>query len=36
VLLEPPLWACWLMVTLVCLVCLWLLARKVRAYEVVK
>ncbi|MDQ3686170.1 MAG: hypothetical protein M3430_11310 [Acidobacteriota bacterium] len=36
VLLEPPLWACWLMVALACLVCLWLLARKVRAYEVIK
>jgi len=36
VLLEPPLWACWLMVALVCAFCLWLLARKVRAYEVVK
>lgn len=36
VLLEPPLWASWLMVALICLVCLWLLSRKVRAYEVVK
>jgi ABC-2 type transport system permease protein len=36
VLLEPPLWACWLAVALICLACLWLLSRKVRAYEVIK
>lgn len=36
VLREPPLWACWLAVALVCLACLWLLARRVRAYEVIK
>ena len=36
VLMEPPLWASWLIVTLVCGVCIWLLARKVRAYEVIK
>lgn len=36
VLLEPPLWASWLIVALVCAVCVWLLARKVRAYEVIK
>ncbi|HEX6622377.1 MAG TPA: hypothetical protein VF064_01600 [Pyrinomonadaceae bacterium] len=36
VLREPPLWACWLVVALVCLACLWLLARKVRAYEVIR
>lgn len=36
VLLEPPLWASWLVVGLVCGVCVWLLARKVRAYEVIK
>ena len=36
VLLEPPLWASWLVVGLICLACLWLLARKVRAYEVVR
>lgn len=35
-LVEPPLWASWLVLGLVCAVCLWLLARKVRAYEVVK
>jgi ABC-2 type transport system permease protein len=33
---EPPLWAFWLAVALICLVCLGLLARKVRAYEVIK
>ncbi|HJQ32380.1 MAG TPA: hypothetical protein VJ866_09380 [Pyrinomonadaceae bacterium] len=36
VLREPPLWACWLVLAFVCLVCVLLLARKVRAYEVVK
>lgn len=36
VLLEPPLWVSWLIVALVCAVCVWLLARKVRAYEVIK
>ncbi len=35
-LLEPPLWVSWLVVTLVCLFCVWLLTRKVRAYEVIK
>ena len=35
-LLEPPLWVSWLAVALVCAVCIWLLARKVRAYEVIK
>ena len=34
-LLEPPLWASWLVITLVCAICVWLLARKVRAYEVI-
>jgi ABC-type transport system involved in multi-copper enzyme maturation permease subunit len=34
-LLEPPLWTSWLVVILVCAVCIWLLARRVRAYEVV-
>jgi ABC-2 type transport system permease protein len=33
---EPPLWASWLMLFLICAFCLWLLSRKVRAYEVVK
>ncbi len=36
VLLEPPLWASWLVLALVCAFCLWLLSRKIRAYEVVK
>lgn len=35
-LLEPPLWASWLVIALVCAACVWLLARKVRAYEVIK
>jgi ABC-type transport system involved in multi-copper enzyme maturation permease subunit len=35
-LLEPPLWASWLVVLLVCALCVWLLSRKVRAYEVIK
>lgn len=36
VLLEPPLWASWLVVAAICAVCVWLLTRKVRAYEVIK
>ena len=36
VLSEPPLWASWFMLFLICALCLWLLSRKVRAYEVVK
>ena len=36
ILLEPPLWVSWLVIALVCAVCVWLLARKVRAYEVIK
>lgn len=35
-LLEPPLWVSWLLIAIVCAVCIWLLARKVRAYEVIK
>lgn len=35
VLMEPPLWASWLVIALVCAVCIWLLTRKVRAYEVI-
>ena len=35
-LLEPPLWASWMVIALICAVCVWLLARKVRAYEVIK
>lgn len=33
---EPPLWSSWLMLSLICAVCLLLLYRKVRAYEVVR
>jgi ABC-2 type transport system permease protein len=33
---EPPLWASWFVVFLICALCLWLLSRKVKAYEVVK
>ncbi|MFL6467321.1 MAG: hypothetical protein ACJ72Z_05130 [Pyrinomonadaceae bacterium] len=35
-LLEPPLWASWLAIVIVCAACVWLLSRKVRAYEVIK
>lgn len=35
VLYEPPLWASWLVIALVCGICIWLLTRKVRAYEVI-
>lgn len=35
VLLEPPLWASWLLIVAVCGVCVLLLSRRVRAYEVV-
>src|SRR5258706_6855129 len=33
---DPPLWASWFMLFLICALCLWLLSRKVKAYEVVK
>ena len=33
---EPPLWASWLVLFVVCALCLWLLSRKVKAYEVIK
>jgi ABC-2 type transport system permease protein len=33
---EPPLLASWLVLFLLCAICLWLLSRKVKAYEVVK
>ncbi len=36
VMLEPPLWASWLIIASVCAICVWLLAYKVRAYEVIK
>ncbi|HJR08299.1 MAG TPA: ABC transporter permease subunit [Pyrinomonadaceae bacterium] len=35
-LMEPPLWTAWAVLALLCVFCLWLLSRKVRAYEVVK
>jgi hypothetical protein len=33
---EPPLWLCWAIMFLICAICLALLSRKVRAYEVVR
>ena len=36
VLTEPPLWSAWLMLFLVCAICLALLSWKVKAYEVVR
>jgi hypothetical protein len=33
---EPPLWASWFALFVVCAICLALLSRKVKAYEVVK
>ncbi|CAN5736674.1 hypothetical protein BH20ACI3_BH20ACI3_30820 [soil metagenome] len=36
VLTEPPLWASWTALFVVCAICLALLSRKVKAYEVVK
>ena len=36
VLSEPPLWACWFALFVVCAICLALLSRKVKAYEVVR
>lgn len=35
-LLEPPLFLCWTVIFIACMVCLWILSRKVKAYEVVK
>jgi len=34
--MEPPLWVSWLVLFLVCALCLLILSRKVKAYEVVK
>jgi ABC-2 type transport system permease protein len=34
--MEPPLWASWAMLFLICALCLLLLSKKVKAYEVVK
>jgi ABC-2 type transport system permease protein len=36
IVMEPPLWMCWGMLFLVCAICLALLSRKVKAYEVVR
>jgi hypothetical protein len=36
VMTEPPLWASWMVLFLICALCLLLLSRKVKAYEVVK
>lgn len=36
VMLEPPLWVSWLVIVAACALCVWLLSRKVRAYEVIK
>jgi ABC-2 type transport system permease protein len=33
---EPPLWASWFMLFLICMICLALLSRKVKAYEGIK
>jgi hypothetical protein len=35
-LLEPPLWVSWIVIVAVGAMCVWLLSRKVRAYEVIK
>jgi hypothetical protein len=35
-LIEPPLWASWTMLFIICVVCLALLHWKVKAYEVVR
>jgi hypothetical protein len=31
-----PVWSAWLMIVLLCLLCVWLLSKKVRAYEAVR
>jgi ABC-2 type transport system permease protein len=36
VMTEPPLWASWMVLFLICALCLLLLSRKVKAYEVIK
>lgn len=36
VLSEPPLWCSWFVLFLICIICLALLSRKVKAYEVVR
>ena len=35
-LLEPPLWASWLVIAVVCAICVLVLTRRVRAYEVIR
>jgi hypothetical protein len=34
--LEMPFWAAWLTLAACCAICLWLLSRRIRAYEVVR
>ncbi|MEO7540289.1 MAG: hypothetical protein ABIV21_09685, partial [Pyrinomonadaceae bacterium] len=36
ILREPPVWASWLVIGAVCALCIWLLSRKLRAYEVIR
>ncbi len=36
ILLEPPLWAAWAVIAVAALICVWVLSRRVRAYEVIK
>lgn len=36
ILLEPPLWAAWAVIAAAALICVWILSRRVRAYEVIK
>lgn len=36
VLNQPPLWSHWLILSLICLFCLWMLYTRIRAYEVVR
>ncbi len=36
VLAQPPIWSHWLVLSVICLFCLWLLYTRVRAYEVVR
>lgn len=33
---DPPLWSAWAAIFALCAICVWLLARKIRAYEVVR
>jgi hypothetical protein len=36
IVLEPPLWCSWAALCVICIICLAVLARKVKAYEVVR